>query len=127
MQLAIGMLTGECTAVTQVALGHIIICVDDWILRRERMITTNTTTGSRTVFLVDDDSSTVDLYSQRLELAGFKTASALDAKLAAQTLANLSADLIILDLMLPKRSGFELLEAIRADDRHKTTPVLLLS
>src|SRR5882724_10479522 len=91
------------------------------------MITANTTTDSRTVFLVDDDSSTVDLYSKRLELAGFKTASALDAKQAAEALSNLSPDLIILDLMLPKRSGLELLEAIRADSRHRATPVLLLS
>src|ERR1043166_809026 len=96
-------------------------------LGSERMTTANPTTDSRTVFLVDDDSSTVDLYSRRLELAGFKTTSAFDAKQASEALPNLAADLIIVDLMLPKRSGFELLEAIRADSRHKTTPVLLLS
>src|SRR6185503_10515877 len=86
-----------------------------------------TTAEAKTVFLVDDDSSTVDLYSNRLEQAGFKTATAFDAAQATEALANIRADLIILDLMLPNRGGIELLEAIRADSRHKETPVLLLS
>ena len=91
------------------------------------MTTANPTRDSRTVFLVDDDSSTVDLYRKRLESAGFKTASASDVKQAREALAKIPADLIIVDLMLPKRSGFELVEALRADGRHRTTPVLLLS
>src|SRR5882672_10042799 len=91
------------------------------------MKTTNTSADSRTVFLVDDDSPTVNLYSTRLEEAGFKTALAFDTEEAFEALPNLSADLIILNLMLPKRGGFELLEAIRSDSRHKDTPVLLLS
>ena len=86
-----------------------------------------TTAEAKTVFLVDDDSSTVDLYSNRLEQAGFKTATAFDAAQATEALANIRADLIILDLMLPNRGGIELLEVIRADSRHKETPVLLLS
>src|SRR5512137_299660 len=91
------------------------------------MMTANTSTDSKTVFLVDDDSSTVNLYCSRLEQAGFRTASAFDAEKAFEALPNLSADLIILDLMLPKVGGFELLEAIRSDSRHKDTPVLVLS
>ena len=91
------------------------------------MITANTSTDSKTVFLVDDDSSAVNLYSNRLEQAGFRTASAFDAEEAFEALPNLSADLIILDLMLPKLGGFELLKAIRSDSRHKDTPVLVLS
>src|SRR5882672_5450171 len=91
------------------------------------MITANTSTGSRKVFLVDDDTSTADLYSRGLEQAGFQTSSVFDTKDAFKALPNLSADLIILDLMLPKGGGFELLEAIRSDSRQKKTPILLLS
>src|SRR5437660_7807016 len=86
----------------------------------------DTVTGSKTVFLVDDDSSTLSLYSNRLEQAGFRTSSAFDAQEALGALPNLCADLIILDLMLPKLGGFELLRAIRSDSRHKDTPVLVL-
>src|SRR5438552_7622924 len=91
------------------------------------MITASNSTDSKTVFLVDDDSSTVNLYSNRLKQAGFRTASAFDAKEAFEALPNLSADLIILDLLLPKLGGFQLLEAIRSDSRYKDTPVLVLS
>ena len=91
------------------------------------MPTANTSTDSKTVFLVDDDSSTANLYSNGLEQAGFRTASAFVAEEAFEALPNLSADLIILDLMLPRFGGFQLLEAIRSDSRHKDTPVLVLS
>src|SRR6266567_2797953 len=87
----------------------------------------NTSNESRTIFLVNDDSSTVNLYSRGLEQAGFRTASAFDTEKAFEALPNLCADLIILDLMLPKRGGFQLLQAIRSDRRHKNTPVLVLS
>src|SRR6266566_4801020 len=91
------------------------------------MTSANTSAESKTVFLVDDNSSTVTLYSRGLEQAGFRTASASDTETAFEALPNLCADLIILDLMLPKRGGFQLLEAIRSDIRHKDTPVLVLS
>src|ERR1051325_4931432 len=91
------------------------------------MSTAHNSTDLKTVFLVDDDSSTANLYSARLRQAGFKTASAFDTAAAFEALPNLSADLIILNLMLPKRGGIELLQAIRADSRHKHTPVLVVS
>src|SRR5689334_8427091 len=91
------------------------------------MTSANLSSDPRTVFLVDDDSSAADLYRSRLEEAGFKTASAFNAERAFEALPTLSADLIILDLMLPKRGSFELLSAIRTNDRHKNTPILILS
>ena len=84
------------------------------------MNTANNSTDLKTVFLVDDDSSTANLYSSRLEQAGFRTASAFDTAAAVEALPNLSADLIILNLMLPKRGGLDLLQAIRADSRTST-------
>jgi len=54
------------------------------------MMTANTSTDSKTVFLVDDDSSTVNLYRNRLEQAGFRTALAADAEEAFEALPSLS-------------------------------------
>src|SRR5689334_9886619 len=88
------------------------------------MRATNISTDARTVFLVDGHSN---LYSRRLELAGFKTETALDAESAVEALPTLSADLIILDLMLPRLGGIELLQLIRTNSRLKDTPVLVLS
>src|SRR5436190_11026495 len=91
------------------------------------MITANTLPDSKTVLLVDDDPSTVNLYSSRLEQAGFRTASACDTDQRSDGLPVSCADLNILNLMAPKRGGLELLQAIRADSRYNNTPVLLLS
>lgn len=84
-------------------------------------------TSSRTIVLVDDDSFTLNLYRKWLERAGFRTVSASDGWVFIDMLPRLSADLIVLDLMLPKVSGLEVLEAIRADSRHQDTPVVILS
>src|SRR5438045_1939198 len=91
------------------------------------MNTADTSMGHRTVFLVDDDSSTANLYSTKLEQAGFRTELAFNKQAACEVLPNVSADLIILNCMLRKRAGFKWSEAIRADSRHKDTTILVLS
>src|SRR4051812_21078334 len=91
------------------------------------MTAANTPDGSRTIFLVDDEAATIDLYSRGLQQAGFRTTVAPDAQQATEALADVSADLIIVDLMLPRRTGFELLSTLRAEGRHKETPILALS
>jgi DNA-binding response OmpR family regulator len=91
------------------------------------MMTANTAPDSKRIFLVDDDRATADLYSNRLEQAGFRTVAAFAAEEALGALPDVTADLIIVDLMLPQQGGIELLHAIRSDVRHKATPVLILS
>src|SRR5262245_31355933 len=91
------------------------------------MMSSNASADSKTVFLVEDDSSSVDLYSNRLAQAGFRTASVLGAAQAREALPNLSADLFIVDLMVAAQGGMQAVEAIRLDARHKDTPILVLS
>lgn len=91
------------------------------------MVTDKTDPGSMTIVLVDDDSFTLTLYRKWLERAGFKVVCAPDGLAVIDMLPRLSADLIVLDLMLPKVQGLEVLEAIRADSRHQNTPVIILS
>src|SRR4051812_34003812 len=83
--------------------------------------------SNRTILLVDNDSSALSLYSSRLEQAGFKTASAFDVAQACEALPTLTVDLIIVDLMLPRRGSLDLLKVIRSDTRYKDTPILILS
>src|SRR5215831_16776973 len=91
------------------------------------MGTSITSSGSMTVLVVDDDSSAVSLYTNRLEQAGFKTTTATGNGENAEAVPNVPADLIIVDLMLPKLRGLDLLQAIRANEQYKNTPVLVLS
>jgi len=82
---------------------------------------------SRRVLLVDDDPFMQNLLCKQLNRAGYKTESMRDGQAAIDALPKLEADLIILDLMLPKVHGLRVLEAIRADQRHQSTPVVILS
>jgi CheY-like chemotaxis protein len=91
------------------------------------MANDNTDPSSMTIVLVDDDAFTLNLYRKQLERAGFRTVCAPDGLAVINMLPSLAADLIVLDLMLPKVQGLEVLEAIRADSRHQRTPVIILS
>ena len=85
------------------------------------------TSEKRNILIVDDDPFMQSLYSKTLEREGFKILSACDGLAAVEMLPNLSADLIVLDMMLPKIHGLKVLETIRADSLHKNLPVLILS
>jgi CheY-like chemotaxis protein len=79
------------------------------------------------ILLVDDDPFLQCLYRKTLEREGFSLLTADDGLAAIEKLSELSADLVVLDLMLPKMDGLQVLESIRADRRHHDLPVLILS
>src|SRR5271156_785408 len=79
------------------------------------------------ILIVDDDPFMQNLYRKALEREGFAILTALDGLAAVEMLPTLSVDLIVLDLMLPKIHGLQVLESIRADNLRKNLPVLILS
>lgn len=76
------------------------------------------------VLIVDDDTELTDLLVQYLEPEGFNVVCVHDGENAVKKALNQSFDAIILDVMLPKLNGFEVLKAIR---EHLETPVLMLT
>ncbi|KTC97451.1 transcriptional regulatory protein CpxR [Legionella geestiana] len=76
------------------------------------------------ILLVDDDTELCDLLQQYLESEGFAVQCAHDGEQAIKRALNQRLDAIILDVMLPKRNGFEVLKAIR---EQQDTPVLMLT
>lgn len=80
---------------------------------------------TKTVLVVDDDVSIVELMRDFLENDGFRVESANHAEEALVVLAHTPVDCLILDVMMPGPSGFELCRQIRAD--HNEVPILFLS
>jgi DNA-binding response OmpR family regulator len=76
------------------------------------------------VLLADDDRDLVDILSFVFQRDGYHVVTAYDGLAALRVFETESPDLVVLDLHMPKRSGTEVLEAIRTRD---ATPVLVLS
>lgn len=83
---------------------------------------------SANILLIEDDSFISGMYFTKLNSQGHKVTIAEDGETAWQKLqADPLPDLVLLDIVLPKKDGFEILEGIRGDERMKHLPVILLT
>jgi DNA-binding response OmpR family regulator len=79
------------------------------------------------VLVVDDNKDTVRIIQEALEGAGFSVNCAFDGKEALELVRKELPDLMILDLMMPKMSGYEVCGEIRKDPKTKELIVLMLT
>lgn len=81
------------------------------------------------LLLVEDDFFVRDVYARLLKSAGFEVDMVGEAKAAAEKLVSGIYDLVILDIILPARSGLEILRSIRNDSNPKVRelPVVMLT
>ena len=84
--------------------------------------------AKKRILLVEDDNFLSELLSKKLIESQANVLRAANGEEAIAMLkANPKFDLILLDLMLPKIGGFEVMEAINADEKIKGTPIIILS
>jgi len=76
------------------------------------------------ILLVDDEPLIIDSLSYSLEREGFQVSSAMDGRQALETIEDVQPDLIVLDLLLPDISGFEVCRRLR---ENYSTPVIMLT
>jgi len=80
------------------------------------------------ILIVEDDEDLVSLSTRWLEREGYTVEHAADGEAALELLAyDPLPTLVLLDVMLPKIDGFELLRRIRADERTKALPVMMVT
>jgi CheY-like chemotaxis protein len=79
------------------------------------------------VLCADDDEDILSLVALRLQRAGYRVETATDGARALERARELEPDLIVLDVMMPRMTGVEVLTAIRAEDALAATKVILLS
>jgi DNA-binding response OmpR family regulator len=87
-----------------------------------------TNIGGQLVLVADDDQDILSLVAFRLEKAGYRIVTASDGEQALQLALEHKPDLAVLDLMMPKLTGLEVTERIRAgDDDVRNIPIVLLT
>jgi two-component system cell cycle response regulator DivK len=83
--------------------------------------------GRRVVLLVDDCSDTRELYAEYLELSGFGVKEAGDGMAAVAEAARVVPDVVVLDMSMPGMGGDEVVRRLRADERTRRIPVVMVS
>jgi len=84
-------------------------------------------TRNKTILYVEDDAVTVAAYKNRLEQEGFTVDVASDGIEALKSLYKSKPDLLLLDLMLPRLTGEDVLRFVFSDPRLSHIPVIILS
>ena len=84
-------------------------------------------TDTPLVLCADDDEDILSLVSLRLQRAGFQVATAADGEEAMQVARDRRPALAVLDVMMPKRTGYEVLAELRGDEALRGMKVILLS
>lgn len=79
------------------------------------------------ILVADDDSDILELVSFRLERAGYDVVKAGDGAKALELASDLQPDLAVLDVMMPKLTGYDVTEKIREDEATSRMPVILLT
>lgn len=79
------------------------------------------------ILLVEDNKFLSKAYQDGLLRAGFKVIIALDGVEAIEKIKGELPDLILLDLIMPLKNGFEVLEEIKKDNEFKNIPIIILS
>ncbi len=79
------------------------------------------------VLVVDDNEMNRDMLSRRLERQGYRSIVAEDGVQALEILPQHSFDLILLDIMMPRMNGYEVLEKVKADPAVRHIPIIMIS
>jgi CheY-like chemotaxis protein len=72
--------------------------------------------GSKTILFIEDDRPIAEMYSRVLEREGYHVEFAYNGSEGLQKAATKHFDLILLDIMMPEKTGIEVLQALRGED-----------
>ncbi len=81
----------------------------------------------KVVLLVDDDLTLREMYDERLKAEGFEIVQATNGEEALAKAKETKPNVILLDIMMPKVNGFDVLKQLKEDAELKAIPVIILT
>lgn len=88
---------------------------------------TSTPALAKRILLVEDDDALAAVYSTRLQAEGFEIRRVSNGEDALAEAVNYNPDLVVLDVMMPKVSGFDVLDILRNTPETANTKVIMLT
>lgn len=79
------------------------------------------------ILVVDDEPEMVKILQIRLKVSGYEVIAAYDGEQGLSMARNESPDLIILDVMLPKLTGYQVCSTLKSDNKYKHIPIIMLT
>lgn len=79
------------------------------------------------ILLIEDDNLMIRMYQRKLKADGYEIEVALNGEEGLERVKTFNPDLVLLDIMMPKMNGLQVLEKMKADDEIKNIPVILLT
>lgn len=83
--------------------------------------------NSKLILIIEDESSIARMYKMKLELAGYKVEIAPDGESSLNIINSTRPDLVLLDVMMPRMNGDEVLQKIRSGSASANLPVMVLT
>lgn len=136
------MMGGDCTVTSSPGEGstfHLVLPISppnllsgdargvDAVLPADPVDFEGAAAGARLALVIDDNEAAVDLMRRWLGRLGYVVASAADGDAGLAIARARRPDIVLLDVLLPGRSGYEILSEIRSDGLIGDTPVILIT
>ena len=83
--------------------------------------------AKKKILLVEDDNALASVYQSRLELEGFEVNRVANGEVALSSAVEFKPDLILLDAMMPKINGFDVLDILRNTPETQNVRVIMLT
>lgn len=87
----------------------------------------NSMTRGKAILVVDDSATVRKLISSKLEKSGHEVTCAVDGVDALEKIKEMSPDLILLDITMPRMDGYQVCKMMRSDEKTKEIPIVMIS
>lgn len=82
---------------------------------------------AKKILLIEDEEIMIDLLQRKLTVEGYEVSVARDGKEGLEKMKEVKPDLILLDIIMPKMGGFEVMEEMQKNGELKKIPVIVVS
>jgi len=82
---------------------------------------------TKKIIIIEDEQILLNLLKERLTEEGYEVITAIDGQEGLEKIKQKKPDLILLDIVMPKMDGFEVMEALNKDENLAKIPVIIIS